>query len=272
MILIDSSRCTGCGLCVSVCFPQRLTLSEGRAVVKEPDCIHCGHCIAVCPQNAVSTDLYDMGEVMETGGRSFAPEPEQVIKYIKARRSIRHFKNRPVEEKKLKLLLEAGRYTPTGGNRQAVSYVVVQGEALQTLRRMALDSLCEIGRNILSSSDPQNQPPYAERWIAMQAEKEGGPSNPDSLFFHAPAVILIIADRTIEPALAASYMELTAISQGLGVLYSGFTTKAVENDPRIKELLGIPGGEQAQVCMVVGYPDIRFKRTAPRKKAQVRWL
>lgn len=29
--------------------------------------------------------------------------------------------------------------------------------------------------------------------------------------------------------------------------------------------------KHAEICMLVGYPDIEYKRTAPRREADVRW-
>lgn len=43
------SWCRGCGRCVARCPFGALSLSEGRAVVREEICMHCGYCAAVCP-------------------------------------------------------------------------------------------------------------------------------------------------------------------------------------------------------------------------------
>lgn len=44
----------------------------------------------------------------------FDISPVRLLNFIKFRRSVRHYKNKPVEKEKLERILEAGRYTATG--------------------------------------------------------------------------------------------------------------------------------------------------------------
>ncbi len=72
-------------------------------------------------------------------------------------------------------------------------------------------------------------------------------------------------------ALAAQNMEMAAIAQGLGVLYNGFLVYATGMNPDARAWLDI-GDKPVQVCMLAGTPRVAYKRTAPRKAADVRWL
>jgi nitroreductase len=65
-------------------------------------------------------------------------------------------------------------------------------------------------------------------------------------------------------------MELMACAQGLGVLYSGFLTRACASK-KIKAAVGIPEGKEVLTVLLVGYPDVKYRRTAPRKKADIVW-
>ena len=56
----------------------------------------------------------------------------------------------------------------------------------------------------------------------------------------------------------------------IGVLYNGYLARTANADPALKEWLGI-AGETIQACMLLGYPDRRYVRTAPRKEARVIW-
>lgn len=57
-IVIDSSKCIGCGACVRICPPKALQLiQEGSKLVLRyftGRCIFCWMCIDVCPQKAIS--------------------------------------------------------------------------------------------------------------------------------------------------------------------------------------------------------------------------
>ena len=50
----------------------------------------------------------------------------EVLEAIKGRRSIRAFKSTPVEERDLKLILEAARWAPSAGNCQPLELVVAR--------------------------------------------------------------------------------------------------------------------------------------------------
>ena len=53
--LIDLTRCTGCGDCVSRCPEQALGLVAGQAAVLHPErCTYAAECEAICPENAVA--------------------------------------------------------------------------------------------------------------------------------------------------------------------------------------------------------------------------
>lgn len=42
--------CKGCGACLPACASGALSLEEGRAAVREEECILCGYCAAACPE------------------------------------------------------------------------------------------------------------------------------------------------------------------------------------------------------------------------------
>jgi predicted Fe-Mo cluster-binding NifX family protein/ferredoxin len=50
--VVDSEKCTGCGICEDVC-PVRAIKVEGYAIVNTDICTGCAVCIAQCPQNAI---------------------------------------------------------------------------------------------------------------------------------------------------------------------------------------------------------------------------
>jgi nitroreductase len=65
-------------------------------------------------------------------------------------------------------------------------------------------------------------------------------------------------------------MELVACAQGLGVLYSGFLMRACASE-KIKAAMEIPEGKEVLTVLLVGYPRVKYQRTAPRKKADIIW-
>jgi MinD superfamily P-loop ATPase len=55
MPVVDTEKCNGCGLCVSVCNCGALILVENVIVVLETEaCGWCTECEAVCPTGAIT--------------------------------------------------------------------------------------------------------------------------------------------------------------------------------------------------------------------------
>lgn len=64
------------------------------------------------------------------------------------------------------------------------------------------------------------------------------------------------------------YLEHMAIAQGLGALYNGYLQRISDQNENLKKWLGIEG-EHIKACMLLGYPNITYARTAPRREARV---
>jgi nitroreductase/NAD-dependent dihydropyrimidine dehydrogenase PreA subunit len=273
MVNIDLEKCIGCGACVRDCFMKDLSVESGKAVFKNARCIRCGHCIAVCPTNAVTIDGYDMSEVVDIEKMQSGITPDALLKLIKTRRTVRHFKPDKVEPEKIAMLLEAGRFSPTGSNMQDVVYYVVENN-MYRLREVIINKLAALGRDVIANGSSVFPLRYAERWLQMETLLLSDPDGYDPLFFHAPLVIFLAGDVSspINATIAASNMELMVYTQGLGMLYSGFTRIAAKDNPELSEFLGLRNDRRIAACMVIGYPDVAYLRTVPRNKPDVRYI
>lgn len=252
-VVIQKEKCIGCGQCVKDCVAGFLELRDGKAAVKDSGCIGCGHCYAICPAEAVSMpDLEsDNGEFVDMS--EF--DSHRLLQAMKSRRSIRQFKALPVEQEKIDMILEAGRYCPTGSNSQDIAYTIL-GSKQDELESDAVH-LFRKGVDV------------AGKAVAMARNIQVD----DQFFFKgAPLVIVVSAKNKGNASLASSFMELMAESLGLGVLYSGFFVAATVLSGKIKRTLDLPKGHKVVTCMVIGYPDVRYHRIPGRKKAEIRIL
>ena len=274
MMLVNEEKCVGCGLCVKDCLLGCIKIKENKAKIRNLTCFKCGHCIAVCPKNAVYSDEYDMGEVKEYIEDNFKINSENLLNFMKFRRTTRQFDvSKEVEVEKIEKIIEAGRYAPTSSNMQNVSYIVVK-DNIQKLRGLALETLNKLGENILKSDNLEHKKykAYAKMWMKMYNDFKANKENSDKLLFNSSSLIFVLSDSDVNASLASSNMELITNALGLGTFFSGFSIVAAKDNKPILDLLGINSSDELLSCLVIGYPDVKYKRTVPRKDAVINWI
>lgn len=83
---------------------------------------------------------------------------------------------------------------------------------------------------------------------------------------------MVVTKDKISGLFASSNMALMAESYGLGVLYSGLFTKVVNHSHKLRRLLNLKSKRCVVATLVIGYPDVKYKRTAQKETAKVIYL
>ena len=293
--VIDKDLCIGCGMCVSVCPSETITMLDDKAVISGDRSIACGHCEAVCPVGAVRVnELSDETSVLSTLAvdTSWMPhgkfDTAELVRLMRSRRSCRNYKTDPVERPLLEDLVRIGISAPSGSNCQAWTFTVLPdrkavegfGKAIipffKKLNRTAENSLLRGLLNVLGKKELSD---YYRDYYPQIEEKIGQweESGRDWLFWGAPAAIVVGsrpgASCPAEDALLASgNILLAAHALGLGTCLIGFAVAAMKKDSTIKEKIGIPSEERVYAVIVVGYPDETYHALTRRKESVVRYF
>ncbi|MBE5867369.1 MAG: 4Fe-4S dicluster domain-containing protein [Lachnospiraceae bacterium] len=262
MVTIDQEKCIGCGLCVADCVASNIEIKEEQAHVKR-ECMQCGHCVAICPVGAASIPEYDMEDVEQRDGTGCGLKPEEVLRAIKFRRSIRDYKPERVKRQDLELLAQAARYTATAKNNQECLLVFVQ-EELEELKRQVWGLI-----DAMEKKEGRHVPRELLPYVAFHRHRKANPTD-DFLFRNAPAVLFIASQWPLDAGLAAQNVETMAVSLGMGALYNGYLGRIADANEELKKWLGIEG-RSIKACMLLGYPARQYARSAPRKPANVIW-
>ncbi len=252
-VLIDTEKCIGCGICGKICAAHNLEIKNKKAVTVMDRCILCGQCSAICPQKAILMAGCGSGQVEKT--EEYRLNPNDVLNTIRFRRSIRNFKKTEISQNIIEQILEAGRLTHTAKNMQDVSFVVLNKEK-KRIEKMAVKVFSAVK-------------PIADLFSPLARNNK---INDSFFFFNAPLVIVILAKDKTNGILAAQNMEYVAEANGLGVLYSGFFTMAANASRKIKKAIRIPSGRKVAMTLVLGYPNVKFLRSTPHKKLNVRYM
>ncbi|KON34187.1 MAG: nitroreductase [miscellaneous Crenarchaeota group-6 archaeon AD8-1] len=156
-----------------------------------------------------------------------------VFEVIRKRSSIRSFINKPVEEEKIRLVLEAGRLAPSAKNLQEWRFIVVK------------------------------------KWEVRQ--KLAYAANRQLFIGEAPIVIVACAVTNeyvmscgqlcypIDVAIALDHISLAAVELGLGTCWIG-----AFNESKVKEILKIPKEVRVVQLMPIGYPAYELVKEKDR--------
>lgn len=285
-ISINNDKCNNCGICVLRCpLVFRKNEDETTAQADENNCNLCGHCVALCPTDAIFHHKMDM-ENFDKIDYPVRMAPDQFIKFIRQRRSHRHFKSKSIPRDDLAKLVDTCRYTPTGSNVQTVEVIVVQNpERIQKLSDLTIDFFDEIGGKTekrieelkaagedipkeLKNMESTLQ--YRNRLIL--ARKLGI----DPIFYKAPAVIIFHSPiQTSTPkdncTIASTTMGLLAMTMGLETTFIGLFEAAAKGYEKLAEELDLPPGHGVFSVLIIGYPKMKFLRTTDRKPIETRW-
>ena len=269
---VDKDKCNRDGICVEECPARIIRLGSTDDVpVPEDDfasfCIACGHCVAVCPTGAFKLNWLGP-EQCPPIYKELQPSCEQAEQYLRSRRSIRTFKENPLERAKLEKLLEMACYAPSAKNSQPWHWTVVESPA--EVRRLA--GLVVDWMRLLIAEKPK-----VAAMLSFTRVVTAWDMGLERVCRGAPHVIVAHADKNYgfgaeDTALALSYLELYAPVLGLGTCWGGYFYSAVNAHAPLFEALKLPARHRAFGAMMVGYPKYRYHRLPPRKPLQVNWI
>lgn len=256
-IAVDTSQCKSDGLCVSVCPSRSLVLNEDGFPdeVEGSRCILCGHCVAACPCGALTHS--DLPEEAFLPAARTLPAPQVMDDFLMSRRSVRVFKDRPVDKETLEALLDVARRAPTASNSQKLHWIVAEGRArVHALAAEAINWLRTAGIP-----------------AAMLEQWDGGY---DFVLRGAPAVIMACAPAGYgwgkqDSAIALTYLELAAEARGMGVCWAGYLTRAAEVHAPLRQTLSVPEGYVVCGGLMLGERKYSYRLVPPRKPISVQW-
>ena len=232
----------------------------------EEVCLKCGHCVAVCPHGALQHTGIPI-ERCPSILKELAINHEQAVQFLRSRRSVRIYGDKPVEKEKIRELIEIARYAPSAGNRQVVNWQVITDQGkIRQLAGLTADWM----RFILEKGPEALRAPY---FPAIVTAWDRGI---DKILRDAPALVVAHAPKEapsgmVDLTLALSYLELAAPTLGLGTCWAGLLQGALHSGEEIKEVLGLPQDHPHHYPMMLGYAKPRYYRLPERKSPKIVW-
>ncbi|MBQ9913920.1 MAG: nitroreductase family protein [Clostridia bacterium] len=177
----------------------------------------------------------------------------EIMKSLVARKSIRQFESRDIDEKTRELLLLSASQAPTAGNQQLYTIIDVRSQEIKDKLAVSCDNqpFIKTAPMVLIFCADCKKWDDAYRSIGLEPKSAGE----GDLF-------IAIEDAVI----AAQNVVVAAESFGLGSCYIG---DIIENREYHKQLFSLPD-KVVPICMlVIGYPtEGQLKRPKPRRCEQ----
>lgn len=194
---------------------------------------------------------------------------QDMLEFIRSRRSTRAFAESPVDQDLTEMVLEAGRYAPSGGNSQTSHFLVIRD-------RQILDKLALLVREAFADMEI-TEGIYPSMANSIRLSKGG------KYVFHYNAPVLILAanrkdygNNLADISCALENMMLMANALDLGSCWIN-QLKWLNEDQRLLCLereLGLRDGERVYGALALGWPPsgAPLREPLPRKGNEVTWI
>ena len=260
-ILVDGSICKKDGICVAACPAGTLALdADGYPEEVGAICYHCGHCAAICPSQALTHTGLPAGGMLPVAKDQ--PSAEVVDSLLMSRRSIREFRDQPIERATFEAILDVARRAPTASNDQTLHWIMLNGRE----RVHDLASEC-----VLRMKEVQPTTPLFQRVIAAWDKGLDGTLRGAT----AVAVVCTPQEAACGPsdaAIALTHAELAAAARGLGMTWAGILMYVAAASEPLRRWLQVPEGYSVSAAAMFGYGKYKYHRIPPRKPLNARWI
>ncbi len=270
LLRVNEKTCNRDGICAAVCPVGIIDFSQGRLPEASTDagelCIACGHCVAVCPTASMSHRKMAAQQCPPVQ-KDLQLSARQCEHFLRSRRSIRAYTKRPVPRDEIVKLIGIASHAPSGHNSQSPRWRVIDSqEQIRQLAGMVIDWMRWMVDNRPELAATMHMARAIQRWE----------TGVDVILRGAPAVIVAHADKSDRTAQAActialAYMELAAMSMGLGSCWAGYFWAASLSFPPMQKALALPKGHQSFGALMVGYPRFAYRRLPLRKPPVISW-
>ena len=292
-ILIDSDKCTGCGQCVEVCKDFSYELVNHKVVRSDKSifgCVGCGHCMMVCSTGAIVIEGRELSpnNLFELPDKNTVPAYENLVAMLQRRRSIREFKDKPVEREKVNQILEAAQTAPMGLPPSDVHVLVLENKTqvrafaiefsryLDGIRWMVSNWFLTILRPFWGKANDEMMRGFIKPVFEIYVDslKKGD----NWINYDAPLAMYFYGSPYTDPAdsiVAATYAMLAGESLGLGTCMLGAVHPFIQYGKKarfLREKYGIKYPSREGLFVIFGYSNVHYQKGVKRTFADIHRL
>jgi nitroreductase len=211
----------------------------------------------------------------------------ELLDFLRTRRSVRCFKDRPVDPGHVEKILSAAATAPMGVPPHSTEVLVIRcreeldfllKELVKDYEAMVKAFSSPIGRimvRLAAGAETYGVLKDHIIDIARRANEAYRRDGSDPYLRGAPMVLLFHGNRRAmsyeeNAHLVCHHAMLAALSLGLGTTIIGLIPPVVDRSKVLRERYGIPGENKVMTSLIVGHPKYRYRRAIRRDLAGVR--
>ena len=263
-LIIDATKCIGCGLGKRVCIRDHIEIVDGKAVDVESNCFDCGQCSTLCPTNAITIKAYDKDneEIEDYNPDSIPVSYDDMLQFYKQRRTCRWFKDEKISQETFDKLMKGAYYSPNRQNIQDVEFVVVD------------EKMPEFIDHIYSIISAKEDEFFRIKQVGEYLRDENHDPKRHPLLWEGQQLLLAFSENKTDAVIAMTRIELLAYSLGLGGFHSLFIGMAdeVDNKELMKFFPEIDSAKHMYAAFVIGIPRVKYRRTRPHKEIKLHYM
>ena len=289
-VFIDIEKCTGCGLCVEVCKDFSFKIVDHKVVKSDTPmfgCIACGHCMMICPSGVIAIEGRSLSpvELFNLPDKSNVPSYESLLAMLQHRRSIREFKDVPVEQEKINQILEAAQTAPMGIPPSDVHVMVLENKTLvhnfavefsnylKGIRWITSSWFLGLMRPFWGKEDNEMMQNFMKPVFDIYVDSMSKGEN--WINYDAPLAMYFYGSPYSDPAdpiIAATYAMIAGESLGLGTCMLGAIHPFIQKGKKarlFRDKYGIKYPSREGLFVIFGYSDVKYTRGVKRTFADI---
>jgi NAD-dependent dihydropyrimidine dehydrogenase PreA subunit len=273
MIIVNHTKCTRCGICLSYFEGYCLGNENGIPVIDDKICNQCQKCIALCPQQAITVNHITPEKISGQNKMGYS----DMVSLLSLRRSVKRFVNKQIPGDVLEKIAGSAKFAPNQ-NKNIDILIIDDPHIIHFIDRVALKSVRRWYR-LMFTFRPVTAfiSLFAGSMYVIRKKMERDLYKNKHIVKENTSTLMITTGNPGIPVteMSAQYllgtMILTAVSLDVGCTLMDSLKLTINHSRVIKRSLGIKKPDKALGVLALGYSNEKIVNIPRGYEINLHW-